>query len=366
MLIYNIPIIGIIGSKPENDLSEDKYFSFTDLLLHLKNAAQYQAINLVIDSPGGYVDVAEKMCDSIRAFGKMVFAENSGDVMSAALTIFLLADKQNRKFNPKKGQMLAHFPWGMAEGEANEILDYAKDLKRTETNYVRLYAERTGIDENIMQGVMSENTPLSVEQIEAFGFARIVSPEILAMAFYKQLNINQKMEQKQFEKEVQKIESKFTKLMKFLGFKMIVLTDATGNDLDFGEIKDISEIVVGVPVTVAGSPANGEYIMPDGLIYVCENGLLTEIKSPEPTELDLLKAENEKLKSEIGTQTEAAQSAMLELSTIKEKMQKEAEEIKADFANFKAQFKPLENTVNAPAVDKKESAKMFIKLKPRD
>ena len=110
MNIYSIPIYGVIGEDTKH----------TDVLLHLNNAQKYDAIKLLIDSPGGYIDEAEKMCKSIVSLGKPIFTTNTGDVCSAAVDLFLLASKPNRTFNPSRGQFLIHNPWGQFEGEGEE------------------------------------------------------------------------------------------------------------------------------------------------------------------------------------------------------------------------------------------------------
>jgi ATP-dependent Clp protease, protease subunit len=337
MPVYNIPIYGLIGS-PEDENDKAKYFAYGDLLMHLNAAKTYDTLNLDIASDGGYCDVCDKMIDAIKATGKFITSCNSGNVASAASKLFTLAPKGSRFFHPEKGVFLIHNPWvSDVEGDSAELAAIAKSLKTTESDYAKWYAAATGADLSIIEAYMAENKPLTNEQIESLGFATIVQPLVKAVA--KLTLKNNQMELKQVEEKLNGFEKMLTKIFGKLKIKAIMLADANGKELEFPDLTDVSEIAVGVKVMEAGAPANGEYTMPDGSVYKCENGVLSEIVMPQSgddmeaikKELEALKAENEQLKSAKVTAELKAVEAENEIKAVK----KEFVSFKAQFSDFK-------------------------------
>ena len=117
----------------------------------------------------------------------------------------------------------------------------------------------------------------------------------------------QLMEKNEVKSELSGLRLMIDKIFKMLNpVKMLILQDVTGQELDFGnEIETPAQIVVGVSATVSGAPAQGEYIMPSGEVYVFEKGSLTAINKPSEDnaalkkELEDTKIENEILKEEV-------------------------------------------------------------------
>ena len=102
--------------------------------------------------------------------------------------------------------------------------------------------------------------------------------------------------------------------------KSLVLKTADDKNLDFGEdIQEAGDIQVGTPVTVDGAPAEGEYTMPDGTIYVCSGGKVTEIKAPaaDPEPDAALKTENDTLKAQLKEAQDALASVKSDLEAFK-------------------------------------------------
>lgn len=330
---YNIPIIGVIGEQ----------FKMTDMLMHINNAKNFGIINLLIDSPGGDVDAADKMAEALVNTGKEIHATNSGDVASAASRIFCVAPKQNRTFDPTKGQFVIHNPWANVEGDAEYMQMAAKQLKKTEDAYTKYYSERTGCDEEIIRAFMAENTPLTSEQIESLGFATIVSNTIKPVAFFN-LN-NNKMDEKQFSK----IEQMFNKIFAWVKIKALVKTDVNGNELDFGAITAPEEIIPGVEATVGDAPAEGDYVMPDGSVMKFESGKLVEIVPPAPDEVEMLKEQIATLEAEKTAALTAQANLAKELSEYKIKAEADFAALNSEFVKIKAHFNSKSPVLNVPS-----------------
>lgn len=362
--MYILPIVGIIG-EPEEGEENLPHFRFTDLLMHLNAAKDESLIHLIIASDGGDVGEGEKMKSALLASGKTFISSNSGNVASMAVDLFLLPkDKINRKFDPTKGLFLIHNPWAAIEGDAELMSEASKELKSIETKFTKEYSKITGTDESILTGFMSENAPLTPEQIDTLGFATVIKQEFKAVAKF---NINKnKMEVKELTEKVEGVESKLDKILAFFKTKpkALMIQDTSGAELDFGEaIETQDQIQVGVSATVAGAPAEGEYVLEDGTVYVFAAGELTEIKEAE-TEAEALKRENADLKTQIETLTSSGEEAQAKLTKendeFKVEAEKQIEEVKAELVKVKALASDFKTDDNKSPEDKdKDKKKKF-------
>jgi len=368
--MYILPINGIIG-EPEEGEENLLHFRFTDLLMHLNSAKDETLIHLLIDSDGGDVDEGNKMKAALNDSGKMFTSSNSGNVASMAVDLFLLPkDKLNRKFDPAKGLFLIHNPWAAIEGDADLMNEASTHLKSLEKGFAKEYASITGTDEAILTGFMSENKPLTPEQIDTLGFATVIEQKFKAVAKF---NINKnKMEVKELKELNDKmsiIDKALQKLTKLFDSKpkALMIQDVNGSELDFGEtIETPEQIQVGVSATVAGSPAEGEFVLEDGTTYVFVAGELTEIKEPE-TEAEALKKENADLKTQIETLTKGSEESQAKLTKENEEFKAEAakqmEDVTNELVKIKALatgFKPKDN-LSEEEKDKQNKKKFSYK-----
>lgn len=326
--MYIIPIIGVIG--------ED--FKLNDLLLHLNAAKNEGVIKLIFDSPGGYLDVAEEMVNALRKEKKLFYSTNSGDVASAAVELFLIPPKENRTFDVSKGNFLIHMPFIQPEeselgGTAEEIQLVVDEMKKSEKKLATEYSKATGTGANILEGFMRENTPLTKEQISQLGFATVIEPiEFRAVAYHKQSNITEMADNKETLEKISLLEKALQKITALLTpkVKALMIQDANGNELDFGaEVEDASQIAVGSKATVDGAPAEGEFTLADGQVLVFTAGELTEIKPAESDdvaalkqEIEDLKVENEKLKTESTDSVTAVAEATTQLQAVSDELKK--------------------------------------------
>lgn len=333
---YTIPIIGLIASKEDTEEGEPN-FGMTDLLFHLSLAKDFSAIELQFNSPGGFCDVADKMIAVLSRIEKPLFSSNSGQVCSAASKIFTVAPKENRTYDPTKGVFLIHNPWGQIEGDASELAQASKELMSTENEYAKWYSEKTGSDVEIIKGFMSENAPLTAEQVEGLGFATIIKPTVSAIAFLNSKFNQNKMNKTDFEQKL----NAFEKFLAKFKSKAFVLNDVNGKEIEFPEINDISELKVGAKTTAP----DGEYVLPDGSILVASGNLITEIKpattEAAPDDIAALKAEIEALKAENAT---LKSESLVALSDA----EKSVSEVKAEFKKFRAQFTDVNFSNDTP------------------
>lgn len=344
MATYLLPIVGIIGEE----------YTYLDLLLHLKNAQDYDSIKLLINSDGGFVDEGYKMREALLNCGKTIYATNTGNIASMAVSLFLTAQKQNRTFDPSKGVFHPHNPWTGAEGDADYLSAISKELKKTESLIEQQYSEATGTSVELLSAFLAEDIDLTPDQIEGLGFATIIKPEFKAVAFYNKHE--NKMQKEEVEKRFSAIEKTIAGFKALFRAKCLLLQDVNGVELDFGaEITDPSLIVVGSAVTANGEPANGDYTMPDGTILVCQAGLITEIKPSMPDESEEMKKEIEQLKAEL----EAERAKVNEAQSLVDQSKSQFAVLESEFKSFRAQYsKDNERGQNVPS-NKTEKRKSF-------
>lgn len=353
--MYILPIIGIIG-EPEKGKENILHFRFTDLLMHLNAAKEEPHIHLVVGSDGGDVGEGKKMKAALIDSGKTFSSSNSGNVASMAVDLFLIPkEKARRNFDPTKGLFLIHNPWAAIEGDADLMSEASKYMKGLEKEFSKEYAAITGTDENVLIGFMSEDKPLTPEQVDTLGFATVTKQVFKAVAKF---NINKnKMEVKEIKELNDKMSimdlaiKKLTTLFeKKSDPKALMIQDVNGAELDFGEaIETPEQIVVGVSATVAGVPAEGDYTLEDGTVYTFAAGKLDKIVLPE-SDVEALKTENADLKTQIATLTKGNEDSQAKLTKenadFKLEAAKQLKEVSEELVKIKAlatNFKPKGN-----------------------
>ena len=340
---YTLPIIGEIGVN----------FKYTDLLMHINAAKDSSTIHIVIGSPGGYIDEGLKIRDALLKCGKILKASNSGDVASIAVSIYLVAPRGLRTFDPSKGVFLIHNPLIQptdltdAAYTSEDFATMSKELKGFENDLAKQYVQATGSDVEVLKAFMAENTPLTPEQITALGFATIEQPQFKAVALIH--NKKQEMENKEVIESLKKHESLLDKIHKKLFAKNLMLQDVNGVEIDFGDaVETPDQIVVGVEAKVDGKPAEGKVVMPDGSTLVFEAGKLTEIMPKVEEDVEALKAKIAELEAGKASTVEAQNKLQKEFDDYKALASKELTEARTEFKAFKALYSKEKVIVNAP------------------
>ena len=116
--------------------------SITERLLALASEND-EPITLYISSPGGHVESGDVVYDIIKFIKPVVRVIGTGWVASAAATIYLAADKENRFALPNT-RFLIHQPLGGSRGDATDIAIHAEQMVKTRSRINQLIAEETG------------------------------------------------------------------------------------------------------------------------------------------------------------------------------------------------------------------------------
>lgn len=275
------------------------------------------------------------MHDVIRATGKKIITQAEGLVASIATVVFLAGDERRITEN---SQLMIHNPWGFAGGNADDVQKYADQLRKEEDRMAAFYSAKTGQTVDDLKAMMNEETYMNADEAISKGFATEKVTQLKAVALINNRNMTEKELNDKIEEKGNSILSKIKALFKKQGLiKSLVLKTADDKNLDFGEeIQEASQIEVGSTATVDGAPAEGEYTMPDGTIYVFTGGAVTEIKAPaepEPDDSAAVAQENETLKAKL---TEAQDA----LASVKSDLEAFKAQITSDIKGFKLEPPP--------------------------
>ena len=116
--------------------------SVTERLLALASDGA-DPITLYISSPGGHVESGDVIYDMIKFMQPVVKVVGTGWVASAATTIYLAAERENR-FSLPNTRFLVHQPLGGARGDATDIAIQAEQIVKMRARINKLIANETG------------------------------------------------------------------------------------------------------------------------------------------------------------------------------------------------------------------------------
>lgn len=116
--------------------------SVTERLLALA-AESDDPISIYISSPGGHVESGDVVYDMIKFIKPSVRVIGTGWVASAATTIYLAAEKENRFALPNT-RFLVHQPSGGSRGDATDIAIQAQEIVKMRARINQLIASETG------------------------------------------------------------------------------------------------------------------------------------------------------------------------------------------------------------------------------
>lgn len=110
------------------------------LYLDLQNSKEIQ---LVINSPGGYVTSGFAIYDTIKSLKSPVSTVCSGLAASMG-SILLSAGKKGRRFIQPHAQVMIHQPSGGARGQASNIEIQAREIIKTRELSAHILADNCG------------------------------------------------------------------------------------------------------------------------------------------------------------------------------------------------------------------------------
>jgi ATP-dependent Clp endopeptidase proteolytic subunit ClpP len=328
----HIFVYGEIIPWQDEDAKKFGGVNLKDIVNQIGNNKDANRLVVHIHSPGGSVWEGFAIHDALVNSGKEIETIIEGLCASIATVIALAGDK---RLMTQHSEFMIHNPWTVGIGDSEDLKKQSEELAKTENKLAEFYAAKTILSTQELLDYMHNETFFEAEEAKKFGFITEVVNTMKQVASIKNKpKFNNSMNKEQEEK-LSLLDKFFNKIEKLFQ-KNITLTDVNGTEMDFPECNDPSEVKVGVKVNIAGAPANEEHKMPSGETYVCEAGVLKEIKPKEETTDDnqALKDENASLKSEV----EKLKGEKASLENKLKTAETETSEAVKQFKEFKAQF----------------------------
>ena len=132
-----------------------------------------EPIKLFINSQGGHVEAGDTIHDMIKFIKPRVIVIGTGWVASAAITIYLGADKQDRYSLPNT-RYLIHQPVGGFSGQATDIGIEAEEILRLRKRINKIISDATGQSIEKVEKDTDRNYWLSANEAIEYGIVNKV------------------------------------------------------------------------------------------------------------------------------------------------------------------------------------------------
>lgn len=152
----------------------DDYWGGVTALAFAKELTAITAsvIHLRIDSPGGDVFAAVAMAQAMREHSAKIIVHVDGYAASAATFLLMAADES--VISPG-GMVMIHKAWSGAYGNADDFTAIADLLTKIDGQIVARYAEKTGIDSDVLLELMAAETWLTDAEAVDKGFVDAIA-----------------------------------------------------------------------------------------------------------------------------------------------------------------------------------------------
>lgn len=148
-------------------VDDDSAKHVIDRLLYL-DATSNDEIQLIINSPGGYVTSGFAMYDIIKSIKSPVSTICSGLAASMG-SILLSVGTKGRRFIYPHGKVMIHQPSGGAQGQASNIEIQAQEIIKTKELSARILADNCGQDFNKIMKDFNRDYWMDAKESLAYG-----------------------------------------------------------------------------------------------------------------------------------------------------------------------------------------------------
>lgn len=110
-------------------------------------------LNMIITSPGGDLNAAFALVDTMRGSAIPIRTIGLGQIASAGLMIFIAGEKGNRILTPNTSILSHQYSWG-AFGKEHELFATVKEFDLTTKRMISHYKKCTGLSEKKIREVL--------------------------------------------------------------------------------------------------------------------------------------------------------------------------------------------------------------------
>ena len=144
-----------------------------DIINELANESE--DINLHINSGGGLVFDGMAIYNTLKNYKGKVTAYVEGLSASIASVIMLSADKV---YMAQNSFIMIHNPKMGVFGEETDIEAKLEMMKKTKTQIMNIYKEKTGLDDERLSNMMDDETWLTADEASELGFVDEVTDKL--------------------------------------------------------------------------------------------------------------------------------------------------------------------------------------------
>ena len=129
-----------------------------------------ELLNLVICSPGGDLNAAFALIDTMRGSAIPIRTIGLGQIASAGLLIFISGEKGQRILTPNTSILSHQYTWG-AYGKEHELFATVKEFDLTTKRMIAHYKKCTGLTEKKIRETLlpPQDTWLSAQEAHELG-----------------------------------------------------------------------------------------------------------------------------------------------------------------------------------------------------
>ena len=139
-------------------------------LWYLEHIQPGKPILFIINSPGGSVDSGFAIWDQIKMISSPVYTLVTGLAASMGSLLSLVAGK-GKRFATPNARIMIHQPLigGVIRGQATDLDIQAKEMLKTRSVLVDIYAEATGKDVKTIERAINRDNWMTADEALAFG-----------------------------------------------------------------------------------------------------------------------------------------------------------------------------------------------------
>ncbi len=139
-------------------------------LWYLEHVRPGKPILFVINSPGGSVDSGFAIWDQMKMISSPVYTLVTGLAASMGSLLSLVAGK-GKRFATPNARIMIHQPLisGVIRGQATDLDIQAKEMLKTRSVLVDIYAQATGKDVKAIEKAINRDNWMTAEEAREFG-----------------------------------------------------------------------------------------------------------------------------------------------------------------------------------------------------
>lgn len=123
-------------------------------------------LNLLVCSPGGDLNAAFALVDTMRGSAIPIRTIGLGQIASAGLMIFISGDKGQRILTPNTSILSHQYSWG-AFGKEHELFASIKEFDLTTKRMIEHYKKCTGLPEKKIREILLPPQDVWLSSVEA-------------------------------------------------------------------------------------------------------------------------------------------------------------------------------------------------------